>query len=656
MILRPTFQIALLMALIACADAQAQLDRTPRIEHQSTSFPGRLVNPYREPAVPPISQINSQRVFDLLRAGALYLSLDDAIALALENNLDIEIQRFVPKIADTELQRAKGGGLLRGLSLLVNQPPPGIGGPQGPLLTHLTSGSIPSPLVNTNFSDLALISEQQNSSSVIDTTPQSTGPPLPQFDPVIVGQFGSQHASLAQNTPAATGSSWLSQNVATANTGVNVGFSSGTLVSASFANNHYATDAARYTYNPFVSSTLGITITQPLLQGFGPSINQRFIRIARNSRKIADLTFRQQVMDTIAGVARLYTDLVSLREDLIVKGEAVRLAERLAEDNRNKVEQGTLAPVELTRANAALAASRQALIVAEGLVRQQELVVKTQITRRGLADPRLAAARIIPTTPLQIPEQEPIRLLDEQLRAALKNRPDLASAALQTESGHIGLASSRNALLPQLNVVANVQNSGLAGDLNGLAGAAPGDIVTGGYGSALAQVFRRNHPAYGIAVQLVVPLRNRIAQADAIRDELQARRAQLRELQLTDQIRLEVADAIESLRQARASFDAAVEARRLQEQSAAVERQTFDVGLSTNFILLQYENYLAQARSTEVASKGSYIKARIALQRAIGSILDEFQISLEEAYRGVVTRPPAHPDVLAGEGGSRRND
>src|SRR6266853_1883673 len=178
---------------------EAVNDRTPQVRASDSRFFSRMGSPYRGKEVSPVNLQNSQRIFDLMRAGQLYLSLDDAIALALENNLDIELERFLPKIANTDLQRAHGGGLLRGLSLLVNEPPPGIGGPNGPLLTNLTSGSTPSPLVNTNFSDLALISQQQNSLSVTGTIPLSTGPSIPQFDPSISGLLKWAHQSTPED-------------------------------------------------------------------------------------------------------------------------------------------------------------------------------------------------------------------------------------------------------------------------------------------------------------------------------------------------------------------------------------------------------------------------------------------------------------------------
>jgi outer membrane protein len=618
---------------------EAVNDRTPQVRSSNGTFFSQFGNPYKAKQVSPVNLQNSARIFDLIRAGQLYLSLGDAIALALENNLDIELERYLPKIADTDLLRAQGGGLLRGLSLLVNEPPPGIGGPNGPLLTNLTSGSTPSPVVNTNFSDLALISQQQNNLAVTGVIPMSNGPAIPQYDPTVFGLVNGQHLTTPQNSTVSTGSNWLAQNSVNANTGMNLGLSPGTQLNVNFDNSRNSTDATRYTYNPFVNSSFGFTITQPLLQGFGANLNKRYIRIARNSQKVADLVFRQQVMDTVSGIARLYTDLVSLNEDVKVKQEALRLAQRLYEDNKNQVDQGTQAPIEVTRANAAVAASRQALIMAEGLVRQQELIVKTAISRGGLAAPQILAAHIVPTDPQAVPNEESAQALPDLVGQALRNRPDLAGAGLQVENSEVSLKGSLNALKPRLDLVATVQNSGMAGDVNLLAGAVPGSVNPGGYGTTLGQILRRNYPTYGVGVQLTLPLRNRVAQADAVRDELQVRQAQVRRQQLQDQVRLEVADADESVRQARAAYEAAVEARRLQEQSVKVEQQTFAVGLSTNLVVLQYQNFLAQARSTEVASKGAYIKARIALQRATGTILDENHVAIDEAYRGSVSRP-----------------
>ena len=626
------------------SQAGVMLALIPMLGEAQTDFVTSIIRPYEPKPVPAVNFQNSERIFDLMRAGQLYLSLADAIALALENNLDIELERYLPRIAQTEIQRARGGGFLRGLSLLVNEPPPGIGGPNGPLLTTLTASSTPSPVVNTNFSDVALITQQQNDLSVTGATPLSPGPAIPQYDPAISGLVNGAHQSTQEFNPALTGASnWLTSNNFNGNLGWAQGFSPGTQFSMTFDNTRLTSNATRYTYNPILNATLAFTITQPLLRGFGIELNRRYIHIAKNNRKVADLVFRQQVIDTVAGIARLYTDLVSLNEDVHVKREAVRLAERLYEDNKNKVDQGTLAPIEMTRAQAQVAVSRQALISAEGLVKQQELIVKTAITRRGLANPAIREAHIIATDTLTVPETELVRPVEDLIAEAVRDRPDLAQAGIQVENSQISLKGSLNALRPELDVVGIMQNGSLSGDVNQVAVALSPGATTypGGYGTALGQIFKNNFPTYSVGLQLTLPLRNRVAQADAVRDELQVRQSQVRRQQFEDQVRLEVADAYVAMQQARAAYEAAVQSRILQDQSAVVEQQTFDVGLSTNYLVIQYQTFLAQARSTEVAAKGAYVKAKVALDRATARTLEVNQVSIQEAAGGRVSRPPA---------------
>jgi outer membrane protein len=254
----------------------------PALGEAQTGFLGNaFIRPYEAKPVPPVNLQNSQRIFDLMRAGQLYLSLADAIALALENNLDIEVERYLPRIAETDIDRAKGGGLLRGVSLLVNEPAPGIGGPNGPLLTTLTTSSTPAPTVNTNLSDVALITQQQNDLSVAGAIPLSTGPAIPQYDPSLSGQINWAHQSTPEYNPLITGSSnWLVSNNINGSVEWAQGFSPGTQVSMTFDDTRLTSNSDRYTYKPILSSSLGFTVTQPLLRGFGIELNRRFIHIA----------------------------------------------------------------------------------------------------------------------------------------------------------------------------------------------------------------------------------------------------------------------------------------------------------------------------------------------------------------------------------------
>lgn len=613
-------------------------------EAQMNFVRSSFISPYEAKAVGRENFHNSERLLDLMRAGQLYLSLSDAIALALENNLDIELERYLPRIAGTDITRAEGGGLLRGLSLLVDEPPPGIGGPSGPLLTTLTASPTPAPVVNSNFSDVALITEQQNDLSVTGEIAPSTGSPIPQYDPLLSGSINAAHQSTLEFDPLITGASnWLVSNTVSGNAGYIQGFSSGAQLAVTYDSSRITSDASRYTYNPILDASLGFTITQPLLRGFGINLNRRFIRIAKNDQRIADLVFRQQVIDTVAGIARLYTDLVSLSEDVKVKREAVRLAQQLYDDNKHKVEQGEQAPIEVTRAQAELASTQQALISAQGLVEQQELIVKTVLTKNGLANPAIRAAHIIATDSVTVPETESVPPVDALITEALHDRPDLAQAGIQVENSQISLKGSLNALRPELDLVGTVQNGGLSGGINP-AGAAltPGAaLYSGGYGTALGQIFKNNFPTYSVGLQLTLPLRNRVAQADAIRDELQVRQTQVRRQQFENQIRLEVADAYVAMQQARAAYEAAIESRVLQQQSVKVEQETFHVGLATNYMVIEYETLLAQAQSTEVSAKGAYAKAVIALDRATARTLEVNHVSIEEARTGHVSRPAA---------------
>ena len=375
-----------------------------------------------------------------------------------------------------------------------------------------------------------------------------------------------------------------------------------------------------------------MTVTQPLLRGFGASLNRRFIQIAKNDQKITGLLFEQQLIATVYGVIRLYTDLVALNEDVKVKAEAVALAEKLFADTKSQVDEGTLAPVEMTRANAALFSGRQELINARGLLEEQEAILKGVLTKTGNQDPQVQAARIIPTDALTIPEMEQIQPIQDLLSAAIANRPDLNQAGLQVENSEIGLKGARNAVRPQMDLVGVAQNNGLAGAVNPLSPSADAALI-GGYGSVLDQIFTRKFPTYGIGVQVTLPIRNRIAEADLARDEIQLKQSQIRVRQLQNQARLEVEDALIAMRRARASHEAAVQARVLQEESLAAEQAKFEVGASTSFFVIQYESLLAQAKSTEVAAKSAYVKARAALQRATGTILSENQISMSSALQ-----------------------
>ena len=581
-----------------------------------------------------LSFANSPRVHELIRAGDLYLSLKDALALAIENNLDVELQRFTLPAADSDLLRAKGGGITRGLDYTLAEVSTGVGGPLSPLLTNPASAASATSgtSVTTNALELGVLSAPRVNLSMQGTVPQSNGTPVPIFDPAVVGQLNWTHTTTPQSNTITTGTPSLITATTLGNTGIQQGFSTGAQVGLNFNNSHQSLNSLGTAYNPFTGSSVGLTVTQPLLRGFGMSLNRRFIRIAGDEQKIGNLLFRQQLIATVYGVIRLYTDYVALYQDLKVKQESVRSAEKLLADVQAQVEEGTLAPVEQTRANAQVFSTRQDLVNAQGLLEEQEAILKNVLTREGNQNLEVRSAHVIPTDILEIPQQDEIRPIQDLTAQAMANRPDLAQARLQLDISKIGIEGSRSATRPEVDLVGIMQNNGLAGTLNPLQPTADPSL-TGGYGGVLDQIFSRKYPTYGIGLQFNLPIHNRIAEADLARDEINLKRSQILVREFENQARLEVEDALIAMRRARASYDAATEARKLQEQSLEVEQAKFEVGASTSFFVIQYESLLAQARSTEVAAQSAYVEARAALQRATGSILDENNISTDAAVK-----------------------
>jgi len=646
--------VLIVTALLANAQDSAPTVSLPRNGH----WYDRLIAPYEPRFVPPVSFANSPRIESLLRAGKLYLSLQDAIALALENNLDIELERFAPGLAEYDTLRTRGGALPRGIPYSINELPQGIGGPASPLLNLPASGSTPTTSVPTTLTEVSAIVPAQTSSAITNLA-LAPGPPIPIFDPAIVGSFNAQHLTTPETNSFIVGADALQSTTESGSIGLQKGFSLGTQLSATFNASRVNQNSNRNTIDPFINSSLGLNLDQPLLRGFGIGVNRRYIRIAKNDEKISDLLFRQQVIATVAGVIRLYTDLVSLIEDVDVKRETLALAQRLYQDNKEKVDQGTLAPIELVRAQAQIAASRQDLANSEGFELQQELLMKTVLTKRGTADPLIRDARIVATTPIEVPATEDIRPVQDMLTDAFANRPELEEARLQIVNSELSIKGSRNGLLPQLDIVASAQNSGLAGALNPLSStttttgppATPDETFVGGFGSALGQIARRNYPSYSVGIQLNLPIRNRIAEGDYVRDQMQLRQTQVRQAQLENQVRLEVEGSLIALQRARAAYDAAVEARKLQEQSLQIEMEKYENGISTTFLVQQYQSFVAQARSTEVSSRGTYAKAKTQLERAIGLTLRGHNVSIDQVMHGKISTPPNPlPQVPGGTG------
>jgi outer membrane protein len=574
-----------------------------------------LLTPFLLAVLPAQILEDSPRLGSLIRGGNLYLSLQDAITIALENNLDVELQRFGPRFAETDIKRTSSGALPRGVPLSVREGPKSVSGAGVDVLAPLLG-----PGSETNL-------------SIAGQTPLANGAAPPSFDPVLTATILRNHSTAPQTNSFAVGTSVLMTDTSTWNFGWQRGFLSGGALSAGFENSRQSLNQLRYDVSPYNTSSFGVTFTQPLLRGFGIRLNSRFIRIAKNSSRQSELVFQQQAVSTVAAVVRLYWDLVALNGDVKVRRQALEWAERLQSDNQEQVNTGTRAPIEVVRARAEVARSRRDLIAAESLVRQQEVILKDYLSRKTVDDPLLASVRIIATDPLRVDRNELLPPAEALAETALKNRPDIDQARIQIQSAQLTLQGAKDALRPSLDLIASARNNGLAGDVNPLAlpGAAPHNpdpALVGGYGTALSQLLRRNYPDYGVGLRLTIPIRNRAAEADYARDSLALRQQEVRLLQLSKQVHVEIQNALIALDQARATLEATEREREFQEQALAAEEEKLTVGASTTFLVVQYQRDLAQARSAEVAAQAGYVKARAALDRAGGLLLQTHGVSL----------------------------
>lgn len=551
------------------------------------------------------------RLVSLARGGELRLSLDEAIALALEQNLDVQLQRLGPAIAETDVARTLGGALARGVPLSVREGPKSIGGAGSDALAPLL-GTGP----ETNLSIGA---------------PSTAGPAPPALDPALSFRLSRTHTTTPQINSFQAGTTSLRGDASAWSLGWQQGLLTGGALNVGFENSRQVLNHPRYDLSPFFTSSLSVTFTQPLLRGFGPALNSRFIRIARNTRQQSDLVFQQQIISTTAAVVRLYWDLVSLTEEVAVRRQALERAEQLLRDSQAHVDAGTRAPIEVVRARAEVARAERDLIMAEGQRRQQETVLKDYLSLETVGDSALAGVTIVVTDSLPAAPREALPPTAELARRAVKDRPDIEQARLQLESSRTALSGSRNARLPSLDLVASVRTNALAGDLNPLTlpGAAPHSTdpaLVGTYTTALSQLVRRDFPDYGVALQLAIPLRNRVAEADYARDMITLRQQELRLRQLEKQVHVEIENARVALEQAGAVLRAAAREREFQERALAAEEEKLGVGASTTYLVIQYQRDLAQARAAEVAAKATYMKAETALHRAAGTLLEEHGI------------------------------
>ena len=602
----------------------------PKETHWYTPF----THKYTPFDVAPINLANSPRLESLIRAGNIYLSLQDAIALALENNLDIEVQRYGPRLAEANLLRAQAGGLLRGQTQSVSAGPSSA-------VSQLNGGS-------TSFTNSANSTGASSNGTIIT----STGTSLPNLDPVFFTNYTWAHATNLQSSSFASGTPTQIFNAGNTSVGIQQGFLSGTTATLGYTSQNLASNNVRSEINPVRTGNVNLQVTQRLLQGFGFAVNSRNIRIAKNSIRLNDLVFKQQVIAIISSVINLYTDLVSFNENVKVNRQALALNEKLYSDNKKQVEIGTLAPIEIVKAEAEVASSQNALTQSETQVLQQETIIKNALSRTGVASPSVAEARIIPTDNLSIPDVEQITPIQDLVALALANRPEIAQTEVNIENTRIQLQGTKSQLRPSLDLVGSLQNNGIAGSPNTVV--APIDPNTGlpilrianpaflgGFGNLFDQILSRNYPNYSVGFQLNIPLRNRSAQADLLNDQLSLRQGELNQRKQINQVRVDVQNAVIGLQQSRSQHQSAQKSRILQEQTLDAEQKKYALGASTIFFVIQAQRDLAQAKASEVSALSTYNRAKVSLYSATGQTLERYNVTLDEAIKGQVSKAPS---------------
>jgi outer membrane protein TolC len=646
------------MLTLACLGQEPPAAPTPQNTPETRPVPvlnyGKAVSHFPNPIGPYTARhvsapnlANTARIDQLMHDGKLYLSLNDAVALALENNLDIAIQRYNLNIADTDVLRAKSGASILGVNagVVLNTPGGGVGG------IGANSGA------STGGTSLGAGGAGGGTNGLVSST-LGIGPVVNSFDPVLTGtlqedHFSQQATSIFQGVLPGTS---LAQNTGTVNFAYQQAFQWGTNLSIGFNNTRGTTNSFFSSLSPQLNSGFKATVTQHLLQGFGFAPNTRFIRIAKNNRELSDVAFRLQITDSIDQIENIYWDLVYAYENARVQNESLAFAQKTLSDTKKQVEIGSLAPIETVRAQSTVAQDQQLVTTAQTNLQLQQLLMKNALTRT-LKDPALATAEVIPTSTMDVPAQETIVPTEDLINEAIRHRAELVESRIDLNSRELSNKAVRSSLLPTLDLYAYYGGTGVGGaqnpanlcsnldpTLQGF-GCAPSATPPVGYGSTLNQLVNSTAPDKGVGLQLNVPIRNRAAQGVQIRSELEFRQAQMRLQQIENQVTVEVRNAQYAVQENRATVDSAKAAAELARQSLDAEQKKYQFGTSTTTLVLQYQSQLATSESSLVNSMVAYEKSRIELDRATGQLMDNAGISIDDAARGEVRQMPHVPFI-----------
>ncbi len=610
----------------------------PALPQQLNIAPNRpsaplIIRPYEAVTVPPVRLANSPRLAELIRGGTLYLTVQDAIALALENNIDLEVARYNPIMASWRVQRAEAGGALPGV--------PSAAGQAGSVaLGQGVTGSQSAAGVRINGAG-------GGANQVANASISQIGPVTQTLDPTIQESSTFTHTSTPQANTVQSVTEVLIANTRAHTASYQQGFLTGGAINVRYAENYLNENSPTDRLNPSSAPNLQISVQHNLLRGFGIAVNARTITVAKMNLGISDLTFRIQVSNVIAQVLNVYYGLAADYENLKAKRNAAQVAETFQSNVNEQIRLGNVAPPEAISAEQQTITSRQAVVDAEATLKQDEIRMKSLISRAGTADPVLAGVRILPVDPIVMPSQDNLPPVEQLVREARENRPDLAVSQQNEQASIVSALGTKNGLLPNLQVFAAQSQAGLSGTprnviVNG--GIETSDpYFVGGIGNGLGQVVRRNFPTERVGTFIQVPLRNRQASADFAIDQLQLRQAQLSTRRDMNQVEVDVLNDVIAIQQARARYESAVQNRKLQQDLFESEQKKYSFGASTPYNVIQQQRDVMAAQSAELTALVSYNSARIALNQATGHTLDANHVSITEARDAKVPRASTPP-------------
>ena len=601
--------------------------------------------------VPPPAFTNGPKIEQLIQNGKLVLSLDDAIAIALADNLDIAVARYNLPIADTDILRTRAGGNFLGVQAGVVSNTPGGG--QGGIGAGVSGAGAGGTTAGAGGAGVG-------AGGFVGST-SGAGPQPDNFDPVISGTFALEQSTSPSNfgllsglTSAAT-IPFSSAHTTTGDLSYSQGFSPGTAFSIGFNNQRVTSNGSGQTFNPALLSNFRATVRQHLLQGFGRGLNLRFLRTAKNNKKITEEGFRQQVIVTVSQIQNIYWDLVNAYEAYKVNERSLALAQKTLSDNQKQVEIGTLAPLDVVRAQSSVASAEQALIVSRTNLQLQQLVIKNALTRSLPNNSAVVQAEVIPTDTVQIPEQENLPPVEQLVQMALENRPDYRQQRITLQNNEINIKGANNGLLPTVDLIAFYGAAGLGGVQNPLGTCRPGftvqctppgTIPNSGFADSFSSLFNGTGPDKGVQINIQIPLGNRVSQSVQVRSMLEYRQSQLSLKTVENGITIGIRNDVFTLENNRASVAAAQKARDLAAQTLDAEQKKYNLGASTYLAVLQDERDLAQSESALVSAMTSYAKARVQLDRDTAQTLDRYNIKIDEAVTGQIKTVPNVPGTI----------